>query len=161
MALAQRGERARLIESQQKRWSEETKLRTARLPIGIKWLWHKASGQYQKIRAQNEAETKACLERDRKELHALVRSHLSERQKLQETVKAYKEEHKAEEVERKQAELYQAIRIYAGLQHKREEEQRRIEANKTFHSIILNMSYNLHGLLSKWGMRAKCLSPPS
>jgi hypothetical protein len=66
------------------------------LPIGIKWLWQKASGTYQKIRAQNEAETKACLERDRKELHALVRSHLTERQKLQETVKAYKVEHTRE-----------------------------------------------------------------
>jgi hypothetical protein len=96
LALAQRAERAELIENQQKRWVEETKLRTARLPIGMKWLWQKASGQYQKIRAQNEAETKACLERDRKELHALVREHLLERQKLQETVKAYKEEHTAE-----------------------------------------------------------------
>lgn len=96
MALAQRAERARLIESQQKRWVEETKARTARLPIGMKWLWQKASGQYQKIRALNEAETKACLERDRKELHALVREHLLERQKLQETVKAYKEEHTRE-----------------------------------------------------------------
>ncbi|HEX2751496.1 MAG TPA: hypothetical protein VHP34_00010 [Alphaproteobacteria bacterium] len=267
MALAQRAERARLIESQQKRWVEETKTRTARLPIGMKWLWQKASGQYQKIRAQNEAETKACLERDRKELHALVRSHLTERQKLQETVKAYKEEHKAEalrirrevaryvstateppalfqpdskainktqppakapplaaqmaemetkiallsgdihqlqasleshllsdeakarlrrmiektletlhikaiekeqqavktkeaakEVERKQAELYQAIRFYAELQHKREEEQRRIEANKTFHSIVMNMSYTLNGL-PRWPVRVQAPPP--
>jgi len=96
MALAQRAERAQLIEKQQARWVQETKIRTARLPIGVKWLWQKASGQYQKIRAQNEAETKACLERDRKELHALVRSHLHERQELQKTVKAYKEEHQRE-----------------------------------------------------------------
>jgi len=96
MALAQRAERAQLIENQQKRWVEETKRRTERLPIGMKWLWQKASGQYQKIRAQNEAETKACLERDRKELHALVREHLIERQQLQKTVKAYKEDHQAE-----------------------------------------------------------------
>lgn len=96
MALAQRAERARLIEKQQARWVRETKIRTARLPKGVKWLWHKASGRYQKIRAQNETETKACLERDRKELHALVRSHLLERQELQKTVKTYKEEHKRE-----------------------------------------------------------------
>ena len=260
MALAQRAERARLIENQQRRWVEETKLRTARLPMGMKWLWQKASGQYQKIRALNEGETKACLERDRKELHALVRSQLSERQKLQETVKAYKEEHKAEalrirqevaryvstgaeppalpqankpaqaapplaaqmaemetkiallsgdihqlqaslenhllsdeakarlrrmiektletlhikaiekeqqavktkeaakEVERKQAELYQAIRIYAELQHKREEEQRRIEANKTFHTIVMNMSYSLNGL-PRWPVRVQAPPP--
>ena len=96
MALAQRAERARLIEKQQARWVQETKTRTTRLPKGVKWLWHKASGKYQKIRVQNEAETKACLERDRKELHALVRSHLLERQDLQKTVKTYKEEHKRE-----------------------------------------------------------------
>ena len=98
MALAQRAERAQLIEKQQKRWVVETKIRTARLPKGVKWLWHKASGAYQKIRAQNETETKACLERDRKELHTLVRSHLLERQNLQKTVKVYKEEHKREAV---------------------------------------------------------------
>src|SRR6218665_660054 len=96
LGRAQGAERAPLIENQQRRWVEETKTRTARLPIGMKWLWQKASGKSQKIRAQNETKTKACLARDRKELHALVRSHLSERQKLQESVKAYKEEHKAE-----------------------------------------------------------------
>lgn len=96
LVAVQRKERSALIERQEKRWIQETKTRTARLPKDVKWLWHKASGKYQKIRAQNEAETKACLERDRKELHTLVRSHLLERQELQKTVKAYKEEHKHE-----------------------------------------------------------------
>lgn len=96
LVAVQRKERSALIERQEKRWIQETKTRAARLPKGVKWLWHKASGAYQKIRALNEVETKSALDRDRKELHALVRSHLLERQELQKTVKAYKEEHKRE-----------------------------------------------------------------
>ncbi|MFN7114462.1 MAG: relaxase/mobilization nuclease domain-containing protein [Alphaproteobacteria bacterium] len=96
LVAVQRKERTAIIERQQKRWVQETKTRAARLPRGFKGIWHKATGEYKKVRAVNEAETKTALERDRKELHALVRSHLLERQELQKTVKTYKEEHKAE-----------------------------------------------------------------
>lgn len=252
MALAQRAERARLIEKQQARWLQETKTRTTRLPKGVKWLWHKASGKYQKIRVQNEAETKACLERDRKELHALVRSHLLERQDLQKTVKAYKEEHKREalrirsevaryvstatapfippkteavpmaaqmaevetkiavlsgsitmlqsalenalisddmravirrmiertletlhikaveekeyqekrhekEVAEKQAQLNQYIRQYAELQVRQEEEKRKVEANRQFYVVVMNMGYALNGV-PLWPVAV--MSPP-
>ncbi len=96
LVAVQRHERNVLLRQQQSRWAQETRARAERLPRGFKGIWHKATGAYKKVRAQNEAETKACLERDRKELHALVRSHLMERQQLQKTVKTYKEEHKAE-----------------------------------------------------------------
>lgn len=96
LVAVQRKERQDLVERQQARWVEETKTRAARLPRGFKGIWHKATGAYKKVRAQNEAETKAALDRDRKELHALIRSHLLERQDLQKTVKSYKEEHKRE-----------------------------------------------------------------
>jgi hypothetical protein len=96
LVAVQRKERTALIERQEKRWVQETKTRAARLPRGFKGIWHKATGEYKKVRAVNEAETKTAIERDRKELHALVRSHLLERQELQKTVKTYKEEHKAE-----------------------------------------------------------------
>ncbi|MFN3701801.1 MAG: relaxase/mobilization nuclease domain-containing protein [Alphaproteobacteria bacterium] len=96
LIAVQRHERNVLLRQQQNRWAQETRQRAARLPRGFKGIWHKATGAYKQVRAQNEAETKACIERDRKELHALVRSHLMERQQLQKTVKTYKEEHKAE-----------------------------------------------------------------
>jgi hypothetical protein len=96
LVAVQRKEREALIQRQQTRWTLETRQRAARLPRGFKGIWHKATGEYKKIRALNEVETKTALERDRKELHALVQSHLSERQELQKTVKIYKEEHKAE-----------------------------------------------------------------
>lgn len=96
LVAVQRHERNVLLRQQQSRWAQETRQRAARLPRGFKGIWHKATGAYKQVRALNEAETKACIERDRKELHALVRSHLMERQQLQKTVKTYKEEHKAE-----------------------------------------------------------------
>jgi hypothetical protein len=96
LVAGQRKERETLIQRQQTRWTQETRARAARLPRGLKGIWHKATGEYQKLRLQNEAETKTALERDRKELHALVRSHLLERQDLQKTVKIYKEEHNVE-----------------------------------------------------------------
>ncbi len=96
MVAVQRKERQELIDRQQERWTRETHARVARLPRGFRGIWHKASGAYKKVRAQNEAETRSALERDRQELHNLVRSHLLERQELQKTVKVYKEEQKAE-----------------------------------------------------------------
>ena len=96
LVTAQRKERQTLIDKQQARWGEETRTRAARLPRGVKGIWHKATGAYAKTRLQNERETKAAIKRDRKELHSLVRSHLLERQDLEHTIKSYKEEHKAE-----------------------------------------------------------------
>ncbi len=249
----QRQERAALIEKQEKRWVQETRARAERLPRGFKGIWHKATGAYKKVRALNEAETRAALERDRKELHALVRSHLLERQELQKTVNRYKEEHKREatrirreiaryvstaaeppqpvkpveivsipekmaevqskiallsgdltmlqsalesalisdemrgairrmiertletlhikaaeekeyqekrhekEMAEKQALLNQYIRQYAELQVRQEEEARKIEANRQFYSIIMNMSYALNGI-PRWEISV--MSPP-
>ena len=96
MVAVQRKERQALIEKQQARWIEETRIRVARLPRGFRGIWHKATGAYKKVRARNEAETRTALDRDRQELHDLVRAHLLERQDLQKTVKLYKEEQKTE-----------------------------------------------------------------
>lgn len=249
----QRKERETLIDRQEKRWAQETKTRAARIPRGVKGVWHKATGAYKKVRIQNETETKAALERDRKELHALVRSHLLERQELQKTVKVYKEEHKDEElrirrevaryvstattpllpikplasipiatrmaeietkiavlsgnitilqsalenslisedarvsirrmiertleklhiksveekenkekqhekeVAEKQAQLNQYIRQYAELQVRQEEEKRKLDANRQFYAVIMNMGYALNGM-PRWQIHVA--SPP-
>lgn len=60
----------------------------------------------------------------------------------------------AKEAERKQAELNQTIRRYAELQHKKEEEQRKIEANKSFYGIVTHMSYSLNGL-PRWAIHVQ------
>ena len=91
-----RAERRDLLAVQQARWAAETKIRSSRLASGVAGIWQRVTGEYQKIRAINEAETKAAIQRDRRELHTLIRSQLLMRQNLQQTVTAYREEHKLE-----------------------------------------------------------------
>jgi hypothetical protein len=49
------------------------------------------------------------------------------------------------------------IRRYAELQARQEEELRRIEANKQFYKVIMNMGYSLNGL-PRWQMAV--MEPP-
>lgn len=91
-----RAERRDLLEVQQARWMAETKQRSSRLASGVAGVWQRVTGEYQKIRTVNEAETKAAIQRDRKELQTLIRSQLLMRQDLQKSVTVYREEHKIE-----------------------------------------------------------------
>ncbi len=76
-------ERERLAKEQKARWQHEEKLRVLRLPKGIKGLWHRVTGKYQKIRAINEKETRQAKERDKAQKQKLIIRHLKQRQKLQ------------------------------------------------------------------------------
>ncbi|MDI1229295.1 MAG: relaxase/mobilization nuclease domain-containing protein [bacterium] len=96
LVVSQRIERQDLIQTQQKRWVQETRQRSQRLHTGVAGVWQRITGEYLKIRNLNESEAKAGLERDRRELHAMIRSHLSERQGLQKSVLFYREEHRIE-----------------------------------------------------------------
>ena len=96
ITVQHRKDRADLIYRQEQRRREETKVRVARFATGVAGIWERATGEYKKKCAFNVAEIKACRERDRKELHILVRSQLIERQGLEKTVKFYREEHRME-----------------------------------------------------------------
>ena len=96
MTIQHRQERADLIQRQDERWIKETRARSQRFPRGFKGIWHKATGAYKQVRLLNEKETTESLQRDRQELHSLVRSQLKERQELQTSLKAYKEEQRQE-----------------------------------------------------------------
>ena len=96
MTVQHRKDRADLIYRQEQRHREETKVRVARFATSVAGIWERATGEYKKKCALNIAEIKACRERDRKELHTLVRSQLIERQGLEKTVKFYREEHRIE-----------------------------------------------------------------
>ena len=96
MTIQHRQERADLIQRQEERWIKETRARSQRFPRGFKGIWHKATGAYKQVRLLNEKETTESLQRDRQELHSLVRSQLKERQELQTSLKAYKEEQRQE-----------------------------------------------------------------
>jgi len=57
MASRHKEERGKLKTGQERRWLLETKERTQRLPRGFSGIWHRLTGQYAKIKAQNEQET--------------------------------------------------------------------------------------------------------
>ena len=96
MTERHRAERLRLYELHQKRWHEETTARMSRLSHGVRGLWEKITGKYHQTRIFNERETRACLDRDRAEQHNLIRRQLEERQKLQTTLRFYREEYVTE-----------------------------------------------------------------
>jgi hypothetical protein len=78
-----RDERKRLAEAQEQRWLTEMKARAARLPKGFSGIWHRLTGRYGQIRAQNEREVLEAWRRDRAEKDALVVRQVEERQSLQ------------------------------------------------------------------------------
>jgi relaxase-like protein len=83
LVAAHRQAREQLRQSQSKRKVQETKVRSVRLPTGLKALWFRVTGKYQKIKKQNEAEAHDCALRDRTEMQSLIDTQLSERSQLQ------------------------------------------------------------------------------
>lgn len=68
-----REERRILHDFQEERWKRETIIRSERLPKGLRSIWYRVTGQYQKVRQQNEREADFCLIRDRDEKQAQTR----------------------------------------------------------------------------------------
>ena len=101
MVKVQREARIELALRQKTEWQAETRDRAARLPKGVRGLWHRITGQYQQVRSQNEAEAKNTTERHDRQRQALVDTHLTERTDLQSQVK---------ELRGKQAEELTALR---------------------------------------------------
>ena len=84
-------ERRQLTEAQEKRWQAETRKRAERLPKGFSGIWHRLTGKYAKVRAQNEHEALEALHRDRAETDALIFKQIEERQAIQRDVRAQRE----------------------------------------------------------------------
>ncbi|WP_126976689.1 relaxase/mobilization nuclease domain-containing protein [Frigidibacter oleivorans] len=91
MVARHQDERQKLSAAQERRWHAETKTRAQRLPKGFAGLWHRLTGQYGKIRAQNEQETLQSWRRDRAEKDELIFRQLGERQGLQRDIRAQRE----------------------------------------------------------------------
>lgn len=66
----------------------ETKDRAARLPKGLRGLWHRITGRYQEVRAQNEREARLSRERQAQERQRLIEAQLEQRRVLQAEIKA-------------------------------------------------------------------------
>jgi len=80
-------ERATITAQHQKRWQADTMERAARLPRGFSGIWHRLTGQYAKIKAQNEKEALIAWQRDRAEKDAVIFKQIEERAALQRDIK--------------------------------------------------------------------------
>jgi len=84
-------QRSKLLQKQKDRWKQEEQIRINRLSHGLKGLWHRITGKYQKIRAQNEVETKQYIIRDRDEKQQMINQHLKERGRLQDRIQTVRD----------------------------------------------------------------------
>ncbi len=87
MASRHQDERGKLKVGQEKRWLLETKERAQRLPRGFSGIWHRLTGQYGNIKAQNEQDTLQAWQRDRDQKDEMIFKQLEEREALQRDIK--------------------------------------------------------------------------
>lgn len=87
MTHLHRDARAKLDERQRSEWDAETRARAARLPKGLRGLWHRLTGKYQEVRAANEREAEDTKLRHREERQAQIEQQHTQRAVLQEKFK--------------------------------------------------------------------------
>ncbi len=83
MTHLHREARQKLDQRQAAEWLAETKQRTARLPRGLRGLWHRITGEYQKVRALNEDEAAHTQHRHAAQRQALIDKQRDQRRVLQ------------------------------------------------------------------------------
>lgn len=88
LAARHREEREKLKAGIERRWEDETRQRVRRLPRGFSGIWHRLTGQYARIRAQNDREALEAYRRDQVEKDDLIFHQLEERQALQSYIRA-------------------------------------------------------------------------
>lgn len=87
MVARHKESREKLWAAMDNRWLAETEKRAQRLPRGFSGIWHRLTGQYAKVKAQNEQETLRAWQRDRAEKDALIFTQMAEREDLHRDVK--------------------------------------------------------------------------
>ena len=105
LTQAHRAERQKLDERQKAEFELETRARAERLPKGLRGLWHRLTGHYQKLRALNEMEAEASRMRQAAERQALIDKQLDQRAALQRQFK---------ELRRDQAQQLRSLRADIG-----------------------------------------------
>jgi len=86
MVERHRNARAELHQKQQTRRIAETKARQAKLPVGLKAIWFKLSGQYEILIEANKKDFVQCELRNQTERQNLIEAQLSERRILQDKI---------------------------------------------------------------------------
>lgn len=83
MTRLHRDERLALTLQLAAEWENETQARAARLPTGLRGLWHRITGQYDTVRRENELEAALTIQRHAQRRDALIERQLGERGVLQ------------------------------------------------------------------------------
>ncbi|MBN9033803.1 MAG: relaxase [Rhizobiales bacterium] len=83
MTRLHRSARQKLEKRQKAEAEQQTRARAERLPKGLRGLWHRLTGQYQKIRALNEMEAQATRLHQTEERQKLIEKQLEQRAVLQ------------------------------------------------------------------------------
>jgi hypothetical protein len=83
MTHRHRDERAKFDERQRLEWENENRIRAARLPKGLRGLWHRVTGEYRKTRAFNEAEAQRSRQKQALERQALTDKQRNQRASVQ------------------------------------------------------------------------------
>ena len=78
-----RKERAALASIQTNQWEMESRERAARLPTGLRGLWHRITGKYQEVRRANEQEAEQTQLRHAQERQDLIDAQRERRAVLQ------------------------------------------------------------------------------
>jgi hypothetical protein len=78
-----RSERKQMRKGQEKRWRDETRVRSERLNKGVRGLIDWVNGKAKSTKKRNELEAHQCMLRDRKQRDELVKAQMSDRQALQ------------------------------------------------------------------------------
>lgn len=87
LVQSQRSERKNLVDRHATEFDRETMERSARLPKGVRGLWHRITGKYQEVRRQNEAEADASRRKQNEERHTLIERQMRERRALEVEIK--------------------------------------------------------------------------
>jgi hypothetical protein len=96
MTIQHRDARRELDQRLDDEWRTETQERMARLPTGLRGLWHRITGRYQEVRTRNEMEAKATRLRHGQERQKMIETQLQERGGLQQEFKALRQKQAAE-----------------------------------------------------------------
>ncbi|MEO1609555.1 MAG: hypothetical protein AAFR90_09445, partial [Pseudomonadota bacterium] len=88
-----RAERAMVVQKQQIRWDQESKVRAARYRSGLSGLMQRLSGERAQIQKQNITEAAQAVKRDQDQRQILINAQLTDRKKLQAEIKAVRQDH--------------------------------------------------------------------
>jgi hypothetical protein len=83
MTHLHRDARAKLDARLNAEWLAEAKERSQRLPTGLRGLWHRITGEYQKVRSQNEADAERTRQRQEQDRQSLIDKQRDQRAVLQ------------------------------------------------------------------------------